>query len=358
MNKAVSYLEQGFRIAFGIRPKLPKFLIFFVTSRCNSRCNHCFFWKDINGSKNELTFEEIKKLSLGLGKLSNLAISGGEPILREDLPEICELFYKNNGTGSIHVPTNGLNPEKISSVLAKILEKCNCKVSVAISIDGLKETHESIRGVKGNWDSVFVTYKSLVPLKKRYPNFKIFVNTVISNKNYKEFRELVELVKKEMPLLDGHGFDWIRGDPKNKDFSLPDLREVREMIPLLKNVRRYYSRKKRSLTDRMELSIRNYITDLKYDIIRTNTQVVPCRAGDMFAVVYPGGDVALCELLPAIGNLRKDDMETIWNSEKAEDQRKFIKAKSCHCTHGCFQPSNALLSLRSYPRILKNFIRG
>ncbi|MCG2717615.1 MAG: radical SAM protein, partial [Nanoarchaeota archaeon] len=111
------YFKQGLRILVGKRAKLPSYIIFFVTTKCNARCNHCFFWKNLNKNKNELSFEEIEKLSLSLKKVSNLSISGGEPFLREDLPKICELFCKNNGLKKLHIPTNGLMTERTKKML-------------------------------------------------------------------------------------------------------------------------------------------------------------------------------------------------------------------------------------------------
>jgi len=249
-------------------------------------------------------------------------------------------------------PVDGTKSEKIKEVL----EKCDCRITVAISLDGLKETHDNIRGVKGNFESVLETYKELLDLKNNHKNLKLLVNTVISNKNYKEVVKLINFVKTNMPELDGHGFDWIRGNPKDKEFGIPSLDEIKELLPMLKKTEETYLNKRKNLRDRLELGIRHYLSDLKYEIIKSNKQVIPCRAGDIFAVVYPQGDVALCELLPMIGNLREQDIKTVWNSEKAESQRQHIKDKKCHCTHGCFQPTNVMLYPKAYPKILKKLI--
>ena len=62
----------------------------FVTSVCNARCAHCFY--PINAGKNELTLEEIEKLTRTLPPIRLLLIGGGEPFLRRDLPEIIRLY--------------------------------------------------------------------------------------------------------------------------------------------------------------------------------------------------------------------------------------------------------------------------
>lgn len=358
MSRLAIYAKQGARIIFGKRAKLPSYIILFVTSKCNSKCRHCFYWKDLNTHKNELTLEDIRKLSSNLGEISNLALSGGEPTLRDDLPDICELFCINNKVSNIHLPTNGLASKIIKERISEILKKIDCNLTVAISLDGLKGTHDSIRGVEGNFDSAIKTYRELAELKHLHKNLKIFVNTVISNKNYDDIAGLAYFIKANMPQIDGYGFDWIRGDPKDKDFGIPHTDKVKALTPFLKRIQRGYLRKRHTLRDRIELGIRNQLSDLKYETLKSRYQVVPCRAGDMFAVIYPQGDVSLCELLPTIGNLREQSIITIWNSKKAEEQRKSIRLKNCWCTHGCFQPTNIMLYPPAYLKILKNIIRG
>ena len=66
----------------------------FVTSVCNARCAHCFY--PINAGKNELSLEELDRFAATLPPIRLLLISGGEPFLRRDLPEICEFLATNN----------------------------------------------------------------------------------------------------------------------------------------------------------------------------------------------------------------------------------------------------------------------
>ena len=81
----------------------PIYVILFVTERCNARCKHCFgsFSNNKQKIKEELTQEEIEKISKKAGNLLYLLPTGGEPFLREDLPHIINAFYKNNHLWSI-----------------------------------------------------------------------------------------------------------------------------------------------------------------------------------------------------------------------------------------------------------------
>jgi len=68
----------------------------------------------------------------------------------------------------------------------------------------------------------------------------------------------------------------------------------------------------------------------------TQSQVVPCRAGVLNAVVYSNGDVSVCENHPPLGNLREKSFWEIWKSAEAQALRKSIAAKDCYCTNEVF----------------------
>src|SRR5258708_18907183 len=91
----------------------PPFMIVFINSICNLTCEHCFYWRNLN-RRDDLTFDEFKRLSEELGEFENLNLSGGEPFLRPDFAEICSLFLRNNGVQQIYVPTNGYYTDKTS----------------------------------------------------------------------------------------------------------------------------------------------------------------------------------------------------------------------------------------------------
>ena len=75
----------------------PVSIVHFLTNRCNARCSFCFIdFDDPNTFKNELTLNEIDKLTKSLGKsLLNVNLTGGEPFARKDITEIGEIYLKN-----------------------------------------------------------------------------------------------------------------------------------------------------------------------------------------------------------------------------------------------------------------------
>jgi organic radical activating enzyme len=87
-------------------------LFLFVTSRCNSRCRTCFYFDKLN-SRDDLSFDQIRRISETAPRFKKLWLSGGEPTLRGELGEIVGLFARNNGIENVNLPTNGLIPDRV-----------------------------------------------------------------------------------------------------------------------------------------------------------------------------------------------------------------------------------------------------
>src|SRR5713101_1092031 len=124
----------------------PPFLILFINSICNLTCEHCFYWRNLN-QRDDLTYDEFKKLSLELGNIEILNLSGGEPFIRPDFAEICLLFIENNGAKQIYVPTNGYFTERTERQLRGVLKSQTLQRFVCeISLEGMPTYHNRFRG--------------------------------------------------------------------------------------------------------------------------------------------------------------------------------------------------------------------
>src|SRR5947209_20286695 len=82
----------------------PPFVILFINSICNMKCEHCFYWQNLN-RRDDLTFEEMISLSKQLGRIENLNLSGGEPFLRKEFGAICRQFIQHNKVKELYVPS-------------------------------------------------------------------------------------------------------------------------------------------------------------------------------------------------------------------------------------------------------------
>ena len=100
----------------------PPFLVLFINSICNMKCEHCFYWTALN-KKDDLSKEEIFQLSDDLGKIENLNLSGGEPFLRKEFAEIVLKFVRTNGVRQIYVPSNGYFTDRCVAAVTEVLKE-------------------------------------------------------------------------------------------------------------------------------------------------------------------------------------------------------------------------------------------
>ncbi len=123
--------------------------------------------------------------------ITDLWLSGGEPTLRRDVPEIIETFVKKNGVQRVIIPTNGLIKARVYEIVDRALgDHPKLDLYLNIALDGYGKTHDQIRGVPGNWEKALDCISSLYPLKAKFADrFRLNVNTVVCADNYTEIEQ-------------------------------------------------------------------------------------------------------------------------------------------------------------------------
>ena len=308
----------------------PPFLVLFINSICNMKCEHCFYWQELN-QRDDLTKDEIFALSRSLGTIENLNLSGGEPFLRKEFSDICRQFIQHNGVRQIYVPTNGWYTKKTIEQLERVLEEPGLDLfAVELSLDGTAEFHDKFRVAPGSFARAMETYDALAELQARDGRLRIHSISTATDVNTSEIRRLTTYLFDRCPKMDHHNLALIRGDRKNPALRIPDMREYEE---LYEYVRRLWQTRE---VGRYGSIVEPMLQWAKVQTVERGTQVVPCRAGVLSAVVYANGDVGVCELHQPLGNLRKSSFPEIWNSPDARRLRESIAKKECHCTTEVF----------------------
>lgn len=321
--------------AAGVLPlETPPFLIFFINSTCNLKCEHCFVHDRLN-KKDDLTFDEIVSLSKDLGKIENLNLSGGEPFIRKDFAEICGQFIRQNEVRQIYCPTNGYYTERTVNICRQVLRD-NPELQFLVlefSLDGMPAFHNEFRGNPYSFQKAMETYDAVAELQKEDPRLRIHAISTVTADNVDEIKALTTYLYERCPKLEHHNIALIRGDRKNPSLRGPQLDGYRTMVDY---VRRLWADREEgrfgSIVDPM-------LTWTKVQTSERREQVVPCKAGTLSAVVYPNGDVGVCETLashPILGNLREHTFRELWNSPQAIEARRRIRQKECHCTNEVF----------------------
>jgi MoaA/NifB/PqqE/SkfB family radical SAM enzyme len=311
------------------RPDI-NFLVFFINSVCNMTCEHCFYWTNLN-KRDDLSVEEIFELSRSLGRINNLNLAGGEPFLRKEFAEICLQFIRHNLVSQIYVPTNGYFTERTVNAVNSVLEDKSLELLVVeLSLDGLPEFHDRFRGAKNSFQKAMETYEALAEIQQRDSRLRIHSISTATNINMSEIKLLTTYLYERCPKMDHHNLAIIRGDPKNPSLIAPPLPEY---VELYNYIRRLWSQREHH---RYGSSVEPMLQWAKVETVKQKRQVVPCKAGQISAVVYANGAVSVCELHPTIGNIRLKPFAEIWKSVEADNRRKSIANKECFCTTEVF----------------------
>ena len=196
MKKYINFINNVFLTKIGI-PN-PFSAVFWITDMCNSRCTFCNIWKSHNKREMDLEiFEKRFKESKLLRRLSLVVFTGGEPFLKEDIPGFVDIVNKYASPLNISFATNGLLSEKIVSTLGAILEKKGAPVNVKLSLDGIDDVHDKLRGSEGSFNKSLETLYRMCELKLQYPkSFSVSLGFTATSINYHQMPLVMELADK------------------------------------------------------------------------------------------------------------------------------------------------------------------
>jgi MoaA/NifB/PqqE/SkfB family radical SAM enzyme len=142
------------------RPFLPTTLVLYVTYRCNSRCIMCGIWENqgLGGAAGELTTEELDRILTNqlFANVHHLNINGGEPTLRDDLPDLIQVAVsKLPRLRHITMSSNGLLADGLAPQIECLGQLCaqkNIRFSLAMSVHGVADVADRVFGIVGASD--------------------------------------------------------------------------------------------------------------------------------------------------------------------------------------------------------------
>ena len=354
---------------FGYKNFHPMTLTYSVTAACQSRCKTCqigaMFCQDPTRPEKDLKLDEIEKIFASMHPVYFFNMSGGEPFMRKDLPEIVALACKYLKPRVIHTPTNAILSDRIIENTEKIIQIVReydptVPFTVKPSIDGVGDLHDEIRGVKGNFKALLKTIEGLKKLEERYDNFHLELGTVISNYNINHLDEIEDFVHS----LGVESYRNEVAECRTEFFNLND--PITPPADVYQNLIKGFAKKvednigkKRKLARTTE-AMRVVYYDIAGKILEEKRQVIPCYAGvSNVHINYDGGVWPCCVLgyEKEMGNLREYgyDFKKLWYSKDAQEVRKYIKGKNCACPLANQAYSNELLHL---PTLVKAGIKA
>jgi MoaA/NifB/PqqE/SkfB family radical SAM enzyme len=312
LEKAASIMVRS------LTPNRPYHVQWMVTRRCNYRCKGCDVWREQDVK--ELSTEEIKR---GLDILKELGvieitISGGNPLLRDDIGEIIE--YASRFFVTTVYDNGSMAAEKIDAVRNADL--------VAISIDSLDpRKNDYIKGVNGAWEKAMQSVKKL-----HSEGINVTVTPTISQFNVYEIIDVTSyFLQKGIPLWYClYSFDssddasqLFKIGKKNDEFLITDEKAMVELCNSLIEM------KMKNSNILMTTKILEAIKNLYLKGRRT----WKCRALQNFFIIDHLGHVAGCHLHTPVASIF--DLPSVWNSKRLNDFRK-IYSECTQCTYLCY----------------------
>ncbi len=319
-------------------PGMPEQTTFFVTARCPLKCSHCFNWKNADAGRSDFTLAELEKVLPTMGRFSFASLTGGEPFLRDDLPEIARLLTELNGVTRISVPTSGFFPERTAELAAAILDACRGRASllVKVSLDGVGAGHDAIRGVSGSFDRAVRTFRLLKGLSRSRKGLKAGVLLTASGLNGDSLGGTAAYVMKELEP-DMIGLNFARGETRDPAAARADVRVYRGVYSGILAWLEGRGGRGGAFHKAFYRAYKRNIASMISGIAGGGPYPLVCRAGELTAVVDSSLDVYPCELYgESMGNLRGTglDFGRLWSSPRAAAVRENI-ARGCSCTHEC-----------------------
>jgi MoaA/NifB/PqqE/SkfB family radical SAM enzyme len=324
-------------------------VILFTTGKCNAKCAMCFYANDMAKKAEDLSFDDIKKISQSAGDFKRLLLSGGEPTLREDLPEILEMFYTNNHITDINLPTNGMQTERLIEWVARLRKSYpDCNITVSVSLDGFGQTHDTQRGVVS-------FYKAVQTLNKLDEHFRddghIIKNiaTIITRYNVEEITDFVTWVYGRFNVST-HTIEAARGNTREAGVKI--LTE-KSLTAIQDRIAPYYQMYAKRIGEGMNFIGRGLTKFFFVGLMRTMYNLraknvekptcwnMDCTAGETTLVIDYDGRFRACEMREPIGNVRdyNCDVQAIMSSEAMKKEIETIGhgyRANCWCTHGCW----------------------
>ncbi|MCW4030792.1 MAG: radical SAM protein, partial [Candidatus Bathyarchaeota archaeon] len=308
-------------VASELEKFVPLVLSWNITRKCNLKCPHCYINATPQEPINELTTNEAKNLIDQICEISKplLILSGGEPLLREDVYELIRYGAEKGlkmGLGS--------NGSLIDYIAAQKLKDVGLN-TISISLDShIPKQHDEFRGVKGSWGKAVKAIKAL-----QENGVLVQINTTVTQQNYDQIDDIMSLAE-NLGVENFHLFFLV---PTGRGVKIADISPAK-YESMIKTTFAKAAKHKLNVRPSCAPQFMRIAKEMDLDMSRW---IRGCIAGLYYCRVYPNGDITPCPYIPInLGNIREKTFREIWlNSQMFKNLRDFnaLKGKCGECEH-------------------------
>lgn len=291
-------------------------------SRCNCRCVMCDIWKGNNNVK-QLEESDVRGImdSIKQFNTKEVVMSGGEALMHPNFFRLCEII--KSAKVKIVILSTGLLLKKYATEIISNVDE------VIVSLDGSKKIHDKIRNIPNAFDKLKEGVQELKRLKK---DFRVTGRSVIQKSNYEDFPNIIDAAKEigldQISFLtadvttDAFNRAELWGDEKIGEIKLSkdDLKKFNEIIEsLIKTHSKDFQTK--FIAESPDKIRRFYHYYAAYHGL-SDFPKIRCNAPWVSAVIEADGSVRPCFFHKVVGDIRKNSLKDIINSEESISFRK------------------------------------
>jgi len=294
-----------------------------VTYRCNARCNMCNRYKEPSRPEDEISIETIRKLP----PMYFTNITGGEPFIREDLKDIVRELYKKSDR--IVISTNGFYTDRILDLCREFPN-----VGIRISIEGLEQTNNAIRGLEDGFNRGYSTLKKLRDMGMKDVGFGMTVQD-------RNAADLVPLYR----LSDELDMEFATASLHNSFYFVESNNIIHDRPMVAQHFETLINELLKSWSPKKWF--RAYFNHGLINYIYSQKRLLPCDMSFDTFFIDPYGDVMPCngtKEKEVMGNLNEQDWEELWNSEAAESVRRKVR----RCDRNCWMIGSVSPAMHKY----------
>ena len=290
-----------------------------ITHRCIAQCLMCNIWK-IPAHVPDLSLQSGSTSSLQtlLGDLRELDITGGEPFLRSDLPDlmaaVCERTRHHlKRLKTIAITTNGLLTDRVLHAtrrITEILKDHPLDLVLVCAMDGIGKIHDRIRNVKDAWTRVDATLQGLIDMRARFPRLIIGLKTTVLPMNVDQLGPISQ-------YADSHGLFTIISPciiTAGRYLNLEKAEEMSSTRDQKEQLKAFY---------RSDTFAWSFHAERLVEYLETGALKRPCTCGFNYLFVRSNGQVLLCPLVPlSPGNIKEKGLDEILRSPESNAIRR------------------------------------
>jgi MoaA/NifB/PqqE/SkfB family radical SAM enzyme len=282
----------------------------------------CHIWKNPTHPRYEIGLDTLAKLPQGFDYLN---ITGGEPTIRKDLPDICRLLRPK--TKTLEISTNGLHADVLEQVVREFPD-----TKIRISVEGFEATNDRIRGERGGFNRKVETMERLIAAGGRDLGFA----TTFQDENIDEVVDLYRFAQNLNVEFATSALHNAFQFHKNDNYIYDRVRVARRIEGLITEMLRSRSVKN---------MFRAYMNLGLIAKVLGQNRLHPCTQGTDSVFIDPWGDVYACNVRNDLlmGNLGQQTWDEIYRGATAAE----VRQKVATCPQNCWMVSSAKTAIRN-----------